>query len=249
MATAPTEAADAALDAPATEQTAPTQTPATNDDSVITLGQPGVELSNFDRYVGRKNVTDRLAFVSSHVRRGWTYYINKQRILLPKDPKLQALLRQKEGEPRQEFVIVVFHYSTDEDGNFLPGTENKCAGKMKYWRWSEAKYGEYSDLNKKWPIMDTGRFDSPQHDLLIKCTEERYQRMTTTVDPVAHWKRNQRWYQALIEKRQKADAKIMSVLGFDKTEAELLEILGASGTNPTQTDDSAGAVDLSDVLD
>ncbi len=41
----------------------------------------------------------------------------------------------------------------------------------------------------------------------------------------------------------------MSVLGYEQTEAEILELLGASQANPTGAEDSAGTVDLSDVLD
>jgi hypothetical protein len=233
----------------ATEQQTPTPAivAAQPGDTVITLGQPGIELSNFDRYKGRKNVTDRLAFISKTLRRGFTYYINKKRILLPKDPKLAKLLRDAHGEPKQEFAIIVFHYSTDEDGNLI--SEEKLGGKVKLWRWSEAKYTEYSELGKKWPIMDAG-FDKAQHDLSIKCTEEQYQRMNSNILPGnAHWKKNERWYEALIAKRAKAEDKLMSVLGFEPTEAEVLELLGASQVNPTGSEDSAGAVDLSDVID
>lgn len=213
----------------------------------ITLGQAGIETSNFDRYKGVKGRTDRIAFIGSTLIRGHSFYKEK-RFLAPKNDELRAKCEEILGPPDQQFALVVFHYTTDEDGNLLD--EEKCSGKVKIWRWSESKYDEYSALGKKWPIMDGGP-EAPQHDLLIKCVEEKYQRMTTTVETSAHWKKKPGWYKALKEKALQAQKRLSSSIGIAMEDEEIRELLGLSGggSNPTGGADSAGAVDLSDVVE
>lgn len=212
----------------------------------VALGDPKVETSNFDRYKGRKNVTDRIAILSSKLVRGYRYYHNKKSFLAPTNPEVLKLCKEQLGEPDQYFALVVFHYQTDEDGALL--VEEKCQGKVKIWRWSESKYDEYSALQKQWPIMEAG-FDAAQHDLLIKCTEEQYQRMTTTVCPKAHWKSKEAWHKALLEKRAKADEKLKGSLGLSLSDQEILDLLGASLASQTGGTENAADVDLSDVVD
>lgn len=217
----------------------------TGQTEVIALGQAGVETSNFDRYKGRKNVTDRLAFVGQNLVRGFSYYHNKTRFLAPKPGPALDLCKKVLGEPDQSFALVVFHYLTNDEGDLID--EEKLQGKIKLWRWSESKYDEYSGLGKKWPIMDRG-FDQPQNDLIIKCTEEQYQRMTTTPAPDAQWKKKEAWYKAIQAKVLLAQPKLISTIGYAKTDTEIMELLGASMGNPASHGDAADGVDLSDVI-
>jgi len=214
---------------------------------VITLGQAGIETSNFDRYTGRKNVTDRIALLGPLIR-GFSYYHNSKKFLAPADPALLKMVKDQLGDPTQYFATVVFHYAADEEGELSDIA--KCSGKIKLWRWSESKYEEYSALQKKWPIMDMG-FGVEQKDLIIKCTEEKYQRMTTLPAPNAHWKTKQAWYDALKAKAAKAAPKLSSTIGFKMTNQEIMDLLGASSSNPTTggKSDTAGDVDLSDVIE
>lgn len=218
----------------------------TGQTEVITLGQAGIETSNFDRYKGRKGVTDRVAFIGKNLIRGFSFYHEKKRFLAPTNPELLKKVKEVLGEPQQQFALVVFHYATNEDGDLHDDT--KCSGKVKLWRWSEAKYDEYSALGKKWPLMNNG-FGNPQHDLLIKCTEEQYQRMTTTPCPDAQWKKKEAWFKALEDKAAKAQERLSSTIGIKMSDDEILQLIGASPTNPTAGGDTAGDVDLSDVLE
>lgn len=225
----------------------------------ITLGQQGIETSNFDRYKGVAGKTDRLMLMGPLIR-AYSFYVQQgqsgKRFIAPsaKDhPDLLALCKKQLGEPNQYFAIVVFHYNTDGDGAFIPGTEGKCSGKIKLWRWSETKYEEYSALNKQWPIIDVdkiGQAVTKQHDLMVKTTEERYQRMTTNPAPECHVKSKQGWYDKLKERANQAAPKLIQTIGLQLSPQEITELLGAptaGAAPPTQS--SAGDVDLSDVLD
>lgn len=212
----------------------------------VTLGDKSVEVSNFDRYKGVKGRTDRLAILSPRLVRGFRYYHNKKAFLAPKSPELLKLCKEQLGEPVQQFALVLFHYTTDENGVLLDDT--KCQGKVKIWRWSEAKYTEYADLAKQWPVMNGG-FDEKQIDVLSKCTEEQYQRMTTTPCPTAHWKSKEAWYNALMAKEAKAAEKLQNAIGLKLSDQEIMDLLGASIGSQTGGTENAGDVDLSDIVD
>lgn len=216
----------------------------------VDLADKKVETNQFDRYKGRKDVTDRIAILSSKLVRTFTYYLELpgKKVLFrqPKSEEVLALCRERLGEPQQRFGLVLFHYRTDEKGLFAD--PKKCQGRPKLWVWSEARYEEISNIQRSgWPLTDAG-FVEKQVDLQITCTEENFQRMQFTPCPEAHWKRNEKWYKALKEKEAKAKDKLKLALGREMSDLEIMSLFGASV--PSQTGDTANAadIDLSDVL-
>jgi len=221
-------------------------------DDTVTLGDKKVEIVNYDRYKGRKNVTDRIAFLSTGLIRGWIHYheVNSKRHLFfcHSEKDKEAICCKELGLSQQRFGMVLFKYHTQEDGTLLDDT--KCQGKLFFWLISEARYEELSGLNKQWSLMDGG-FASAQVDLLIKCTEEDWQRMTFTPCPQAHWKKKEPWYNALKGKEAKTRDRLKAALGKKLSIEEVQDLLGkapvvSESAPPTQ---SAGDVNLSELIE
>lgn len=217
--------------------------------SEVTFGDKTVETAQFERYKGGKNRIDRISIVSSKLYRAHAYYheSTKNTFRAPTNPAVLKAVKDAMGEPSQRFAFALFHYQTDDHGNLVD--DKKCAGRMKIWRISDARYEELSQLHRQWPLLDAG-FGQPQHDLIIKCTEEQFQKMTFTPCPSAHWKSKEGWYNALKEKEKLAKGKINLALGLEKPDQEILALLGSSAP-PTSTGSTSNAndIDLGDVLD
>jgi len=217
----------------------------------VTLGDKRVETSQYERYKGRKGKTDRIAILSGKLQRAYTYFFDggSRKVLFraPTSKEMQELCIKTLGQPQQRFGLVLFHYRTDEDTGELID-EKKCQGRPKLWVISESRYEELSGINRKWPLLNGG-FDEKQVDLEIKCSEEQYQRMNFTPTPTAHWKKNEAWYNALVDKETKAQDRLKSALGRPLKDHEIMELLGASVPAQTGSTDNAGEIDLRDVLD
>jgi len=216
----------------------------------VGLADKNVETAQFERYKGRKDQTDRVGILSSTLTRVWSYWYEgggkRTQFRAPTDEATIALVKEQLGEPDQRFGFVVFHYRTDEKGALFE-TE-KCQGRPKLWIISEARYEEMSNIHRQWPLMDTG-FAETQHDMLIRCTEENWQRMNFTPCPEAHWKKKEAWHKALKGKENLAQQALKKALGRNLSPEEIVALLGASTAGITGSTGNAGDVDLGDVVD
>jgi len=216
----------------------------------VGFGDKRIETSQFDRYKGRKGVTDRVAIISSSLVRVWTYFYEKgaQKAVFraPTDPETLELTREIIGEPDQRFGLILFHYLTDETGEMMDDT--RCRGKIKIWRMSETRYEELSNMHKQFPLLDSG-FTEPQSDLMIQCSEEQYQRMTFSPTPKAHWKLKENWFKKLKERERAAQPKLGLAMGRKMDSEEIKTLLGVSTPGVTGSTDNAGDLDLSDIMD
>lgn len=214
----------------------------------VTLADKKVEVQTYDRYKGRKGVTDRLALISPTLVRVTTHFIEtkKRRFRCISSPQKKGVCCQHVGAPDQNFGLVLFQYTTDESGNLL--VEDKLSGRIKLWVISESRYAELSTIHKEYPLIGT-EFASPMVDLTVKCTEENFQRMTFTPCKEAFWKRKQEWYTKVMELEDKARSKLNKALGQELTELEFLQILGVdaglAGAAPTG---AASTIEVSDIL-
>lgn len=211
----------------------------------VTLNDKNVDIQTYDRYKGRKNVTDRIAILSASLLRARVHYHDKKKKSFKciSTPGKQGPCCQHTGDPDQKFGLVVFQYLTDESGNQL--TEEKLAGKLKLWVISESRYAELSQIHKEFPILDAGMAE-PQFDMLIKCTEENYQKMTFTPCKSASWKKKTEWYDAMKAKEAKARARLGKAMGLELSSMEIMELLEVDSGNPMKADSSD--LDLDDVL-
>lgn len=216
------------------------------EQNAVSLDDKSVELSLFERYKGKEDQTDRIVVVSKALLRGNSHWFNNRTFrCLTENPEKPAICCEKLGAPTQKFAMVVFHYTADKAGEITDST--KCQGVLKIWLLTESRYQELSGIHKQWPLLDGG-FDRPQHDLLITCTEEQYQRMTIKPTATAHWKSKDTWYNAITQRVEKAKDHLGRSLGKKLPEKDVKEILGLSvpATPPTA---APGDIDLTDILD
>lgn len=216
----------------------------------VTLGDSRVDIQTFDRYKGRKGITDRIAILSATLLRSRTHYHEKGKqgktFKCLSTPQKQAVCCQHKGDPDQKFGLVLFQYLTDESGSLL--TEEKLSGKVKLWVVSETRYSELSTIHKEFPLLNGG-FQAPQVDLMVKCTEENFQRMTFTPCQKAFWKTKESWFDAMVAKEAKARAKLGKVMGADLSENEILELLEVDVANPITSGGGGVEIDIDDVLE
>jgi len=216
----------------------------------VSLADKKVQTSQFERYAGRKGQVDRIGILSTNLARTYRYFYDgggrKMSFRAPKSEETLALCRQHLGEPEQRFGMILFHYRTDLEGVLLD-TE-KCQGRPKLWAISEARYEELSNIHRQWPLLDAG-WGETQHDLLIRCSEEKYQRMTFTPVPEAHWKKKEAWFNALKKQELRAADRLKLALGRPMSDKEIMELFSASSAAPTGDSAHSGDLDLGDVLD
>lgn len=206
-----------------------------------------VELSVSDRYKGHRGQTDRLAFISRTLLRGNRHYVaTSKRVFrcLTESADKPAICCEKLGAPEQRFAVAVFRYATDQEGEILDSST--CKGSFLIWLISEPKYKELGGCARQIPLLDEG-FDKPQGDLIVKCTEEKFQKLSLLACNCAHWKKNEAWYKALSAKASQMRWRLNDALGKKLPESEVREILGlASWTQPAMQ--TAGDIDLSDIV-
>lgn len=214
----------------------------------VSLNDKRVDIQTFDRYKGRKNVTDRIAILSTTLVRARTHYVEakKKTVRCHSTPQKQAICCKHLGEPEQKFGLVLFQYTTDDSGAML--TDERLSGKIKLWVISESRYAELSQIHREFPLLDSG-YGEAQMDLLMKCTEEQWQRLTFTPCRDAFFKKKKEWYDALKLKEAKAKAKLGKAMGNELTELELMELLEVAPTH-SPSKGQGGDVNIGDdVLD
>lgn len=225
-------------------------------EDTVTLGDRRVEITNYDRYKGRKGETDRIAFLSNNLIWRKTWYVegrgSNDRGSLIKDPgentDLGQLIRKHLGEPEQRFGLVLFHYKADENG--VPDNPDKCSGKPKLWVISESRYAQLSNIHNEFPLLAPSEADGSQHDLIIRCQEEQFQRMEfQATAKQAHYRKKDKWVETIMKKVPKAEEQLKKAMGRDYTEDEVKQLLGISSGSATPTQGSSDELDLDDVID
>ena len=213
----------------------------------VGLADKRVETSNYDRYKGRANVTDRIGIISSDLQKSYTHTAKDVKegrrtiFLCLSTAAKKAVCCEVLGAPIQRFGLILFKYLTDEQGNLADNT--KLQGKPLFWAISESRYEELSAIHRSWPLTDTGP-DKPQVDLKIRCTDDKWQRMTFTPEPEAHWKKKDGWYKALKEKVSQGQDKLKVIVGRKLTEDEVKDIIGVGQPVSSKPPTQAGEIEL-----
>jgi hypothetical protein len=120
-------------------------------------------------------------------------------------------------------------------------------GKIKLWVITDSRYGELTTIHKEFPLLDNG-LENPQFDLLLKCTEEKFQRMTMTPTREAFWRKKKEWYDVMKAKEAKARPKLLKALGYDMSELEVMELLGVDAA-PGGMSPTAGEISVGDIIE
>ena len=151
--------------------------------SVTSLTDESVSSSEFDVYKGRKGFVDRISVLEpGKVVAGRVHYVptpqgakiggylicaSKYATQGGKEVMTQmAPCCEKLEAARQRFVLLVLQYNTDPKGNPVA----PFSYSLRVWRFNADIFVSLRDANKQFPLT--------QHDLLVSCTDEQYQKMT-----------------------------------------------------------------------
>jgi len=221
-----------------------------SNEEKVTLGDDKVEIITYERYKGRAKHTDRVAFLSTTLVRAKTHFYEgedgkKVSFWCLSTPKKRAICCEHLGDSAQRFGLVLFLYVTDATGELA--NPAKVQGRLLYWVISDAKYSELSTLHKQFPLLSDS---DKQVDLLINCSEEKFQKMSFTPCTNAHWRKTDKTVQLLRQKETAASEKMRSVLGKRLTELELSTMFAIPVAAPTVSPTSAPEdIDLDGVID
>lgn len=218
------------------------QTTGSGHDYEEEVGFGDVQTSTFPKYQGVEGVTDRVAVVSSKLMRSYSYFLEDEKVRVRVDRDPPAYITKRLGPPEQRFALILFKYATDDEGELL--SDEKLAGKVVIWCFSEKKFDEIKGRFQRHRLMNTGEED--QIDLLIGCEDSKWQKLNFDVTDGAHWRKNPEWVKVLEEKAEAAKRRADYYLGSRKTEDELKQLLGIAGSVPQGAGDDD--VDLGDVL-
>jgi len=193
----------------------------------VGLGDKSVDVQSYDKYRGKMGVTDRIVILSKTLLRARVHYVQEKKKTLrcASTPDKTALCCEVLGEPDQRFGLVVFRYTTNEEGQLL--TKDTLSGKVLLWVFSEKRYAELTAVHREFPLLNSS-WEDPQIDLLVKCTEENYQKLSYIPCRDAFYKTKQTWYESLCKKLDKAVKRLPKTLGVVMSDDELREFLGVA---------------------
>ena len=188
-----------------------------------------------ERYKGRKNVTDRIAFVTwdgnPRMRRAKVHYKEKH-ILCTK-----GVCCEQMGPPEDRVGAVIVHYRTDEKGKLL----KPFGYTLKHWVFSGRKFEDIRSLNEEWPLS--------KHDLKVTCVEEGFQQLKYVAcggDTPSLWQQNDKLKEKIL-----AEAEVLRqniYLGSRMSAEEIRELLGLAASGPRDGFDPSNDGDFDEML-
>lgn len=176
-----------------------------------------------EKYAGRKDVTDRVAFVfPTRLQKAKTHYKDKHIICTG------GLCCEKLGPPAYRIGTVLIQYATNKKGVL----ETPLSWSVKHWIFSAKRFAELQELNTE--------FSLGSHDLKITCNEEKFQQLKfTPCSGDALWQRDPSFKAQVLKAAEMAMKTIY--LGSKLDNDALRELLGvessAAGTDPSTDDD------------
>jgi hypothetical protein len=140
-----------------------------------------VKAYDFEFYKGHKNITDRIGILADKVIGARVHYTklgnlgyfvcNSTFKKVPNGaefvevPDKKAVCCNKLGSPFKRFIAPIIQYSTQPNGNLQP----QLGYSIKALRYKDSTYIMLRTINSQFPLN--------QHDLLVTCTQEEWQRL------------------------------------------------------------------------
>ena len=214
------------------------------------FGDDSVKKYDFDRYKGRKNVTDRIGILDPNlIQWGRVHYTEKTNFFIchsewktvgNQDVCVQmASCCEKLEAPEKRFATFIIHYNTDGAGKLVqPFTYG-----LKVWQFSSAKYIDLREIHKEWSLAE--------HDLKMACEDDKYQRFTITPykDKVLSTDAfKKKFGEGVAEFLKQSAPKLASQIARTFTSKELVEALGMAST-PAVVQQSATVEDIKELLE
>ena len=194
-----------------------------------------VSSREYDTYKWRAKVTDRIGILNvksiivsrDHYKEGLGYIVCNSEYR--KEGKIEICVKQapccEHMDPaRKRITALVIKYNTDPEGRLL----NPFGYTLLVWHFSPDKFDQLRNLHKEWGLEE--------HDLLVNCEEEKYQRLSFTVCKEAIHRKDAflkpfgeqvaTWLQAI-------KPKLAAAAGRKLSNADLLQKLGKGAAAPT----------------
>lgn len=144
------------------------------------ISDESIKTGDFDIYKGTTKRVDRISMLTPRdIAFGRVHYIEhaelggytvceskwgrqgKNEVLLQ-----QAICCERAGMPKKRFAALVIHYTTDPTGKLI----SPFSFGLKVWRFNETTYEMLRNTGREYPL--------DQHDMLVACTDEQYQKVT-----------------------------------------------------------------------
>lgn len=241
--------------APAAAGAAAVATATGHDESLggeTTFSDSSVSQFDFEVYKGRKGVADRLAIMNPlnlkwhrvHFDQTKKSYIlcNSRFKKVGQGEVIEgkpALCCQRMEQAKKRFGAFIVQYGTAPDGKLL----SPLSYTMRLWRFSESLFVQLRDVNAEFPL--------DKHDLIVRCTDESFQKMTISAarESVIRMDKPQlqkakaevdEWVKGMLPK-------VFKSLGTKLTEQQLAERLGLAASARTTVQETVVA-DIGDLL-
>jgi hypothetical protein len=209
---------------------------------------------DFELYKGRKGVTDRIGLLALplgarvHFKPGIGYLqcLSKWTSQIVAGAKLDVCVKRAAccvhcDSPRKRFITPIVQYATQPNGQLTP----TFGYGLKAFLYSDDKYIAMRGIHSEFSLLD--------HDLLVTCTEEQYQKLTMAPCKQALWKSEKLPKELREEIKLWVDSqrpKMGRMLGKKLNENELLVKLGIATPQATVAAGvDAPMVDVKGLLD
>lgn len=179
------------------------------------------------KYSGKKGYVDRIGFIFPKGNKVVKTHFHTKHVICK-----GGLCCEKMKPAEKRIGNIIIKYGTDKQGK----VKSPFTYELQTWVFSEKKYAQLRTVNSEQSLED--------HDLLVTCTEEKYQNLNITACKEVLWKKNDKLKAHILAEAEKLRAKIY--LGAELNTDQMKELLGQETESPTGTD--AGSADYSDVL-
>jgi hypothetical protein len=203
---------------------------------VTDLNDDSVRRFEFEKYAGRTNTTDRIYLIRpKHIVKVRRHYHDKLNYVLcnskyTRQGEHELMVKEGEcckrlGKQSLTFATLVIRYITEKTGQLI--VNPFPMPELRLWRFGVDKYLQLKGINKEWPLEN--------HDLMIVCSDEKYQKMTINAQrqaiyqlpnfPAETKRQFEEWAELSLPK-------IPREMGKEMSDEEILKELGAAGPAP-----------------
>lgn len=240
-----------------TSQLAAEEAPASTDGlEEYGFDSEDVRRFEFDLYRGKKGITDRIGILALpfggrvHFKKGLGYVmcLSQFKSVMVGGKKVEQTVKRAAccdhmDAARKRFAVPVIHYATAPDGKLIPNQQFTYA--LKGWIYNDVNYEIMRRINSEFSLLE--------HDILVACEDESFQKITITAC------RNKLIKADVIPANVKEDVatwvatmrpKIAAKVGRKMSEQELKEKLGLAAPAAAQVaPQDAPLIDVKSLLD
>jgi hypothetical protein len=220
--------------------------------SDISWSDDSIKIAETTFFKGEKNrkkriyvMTDKPKFARVHYKNGSGYFVCRSEFHMKDGAQVcvkHAKCCELLGEaPKLRFGVIVLLYDTDKEGRLKTKDPQNLDFEFQMWSFGEDKFASLRTKHEEWSLTE--------HDLLISCSDEQYQKIEIDVLKNALWKTNPSlkarvdaaWAAYNHKDTQKFLGKILS-------EAEIAIRLGGEAEAETKTESTVNGQNLDEVL-